>query len=64
MEKRVFIVRPFGTQEGIDFDAVERTLIQPAIGRAKTATLAGGTTRLCEGTSPGDRCWIDSTALC
>jgi hypothetical protein len=44
MEKRVFIVRPFGTQEGIDFDAVERTLIQPAIGRAKTATLPGGTT--------------------
>jgi hypothetical protein len=44
MEKRVFIVRPFGTQEGIDFDAVERTLIQPAIGRVKAATLAGGTT--------------------
>ena len=40
----MFIVRPFGTQEGIDFDAVERILIQPAIGRAKTATLAGGTT--------------------
>ena len=44
MEKRVFIVRPFGTQEGIDFDAVERTLIQPAIARVKSATLSGGTT--------------------
>src|SRR4029453_2567858 len=44
MDKRVFIVRPFGTQEGIDFDAVERTLIQPAIKRVKTAMLAGGTT--------------------
>ena len=31
MSKRVFIVRPFGTREGVDFDAVEATLIQPAI---------------------------------
>src|SRR4029434_4656775 len=44
MEKRVFIVRPFGTQEGIDFDAIERDLIQPAITQVKTAMLAGGTT--------------------
>jgi Tetratricopeptide Repeats-Sensor len=44
MDKRVFIVRPFGMQEDIDFDAVERNLIQPAIKRVKTAMLAGGTT--------------------
>jgi hypothetical protein len=44
MDKRVFIVRPFGTQEGIDFDAVERDLIQPAIKQVKADTLAGGTT--------------------
>ena len=40
----MFIVRPFGTQEGIDFDVVERTLIQPAFARVKAATLTGGTT--------------------
>jgi hypothetical protein len=28
---RAFIVRPFGTKEGIDFDAVERLLIAPAL---------------------------------
>src|SRR5437899_12434186 len=44
MAKRVFIVRPFGTRDGVDFDAVERDLIQPALGRVKATTLAGGTT--------------------
>lgn len=44
MAKRVFIVRPFGIREGVDFDAVERKLIQPAIGRVKATTLEGGTT--------------------
>jgi hypothetical protein len=29
--KRAFIVRPFGTKEGIDFDEVERKLIAPAL---------------------------------
>src|SRR6188472_2988492 len=42
--KRVFIVRPFGTREGVDFDAVERDLIQPAIDQVKVATLEGSTT--------------------
>jgi len=28
---RAFIIRPFGTKNGIDFDAVERTLIDPAL---------------------------------
>lgn len=37
----VFIVRPFGTKSGIDFDAVERELIRPAMQRAG---LSGGTT--------------------
>jgi hypothetical protein len=31
---RVFIVRPFGVKEAIDFDAVERVLIQPAMAAA------------------------------
>ena len=39
--KQVFIVRPFGTRNGIDFEAVERELIQPAI---QAAGLSGGTT--------------------
>lgn len=39
MNKRLFIVRPFGTQEGIDFDAVEANLIQPAVARVKAAEL-------------------------
>ncbi len=30
---RAFIVRPFGTKEGIDFEAVERELIDPALSR-------------------------------
>src|SRR5262245_20034450 len=38
---QVFIVRPFGTKNGIDFNKVETELIQPAI---KAAGLAGGTT--------------------
>jgi hypothetical protein len=32
--KRAFIVRPFGVKERIDFDAVERLLIQPALSKA------------------------------
>jgi hypothetical protein len=44
MNKRLFIVRPFGTQEGIDFDAVEARLIQPAIARLEAAEVTGGTT--------------------
>ena len=38
---RAFIVRPFNTKEGIDFDAVERVLIQPAL---RAAGLQGATT--------------------
>lgn len=38
---RAFIVRPFGTKEGIDFDEVERALIAPALRRAG---FEGGTT--------------------
>lgn len=37
----VFIVRPFGTKAGIDFDRVENDLIRPAMDRAG---LTGGTT--------------------
>ena len=37
----VFIIRPFGTKSGIDFDRVERDLIRPAMGKA---SLTGGTT--------------------
>ena len=44
MAKRLFIIRPFGTREGVNFDAVERDLIQPAISRVKATALAGGTT--------------------
>jgi hypothetical protein len=44
MARRVFIIRPFGTREGVDFDAVERELIQRALGRVKAATLTGSTT--------------------
>lgn len=36
-----FIVRPFGTKNGIDFDCVERDLIRPAI---EQAGFSGGTT--------------------
>jgi hypothetical protein len=38
---RAFIVRPFGTQDGIDFDRVERDLIAPAL---KLAGIEGRTT--------------------
>ena len=38
---RVFIVRPFGTKEGIDFDRVQAELIDPALHRLG---IAGGTT--------------------
>ena len=37
----VFIVRPFGTKSGIDFDRVEAELVRPAI---EQAGLTGGTT--------------------
>lgn len=37
----VFIVRPFGTKNGIDFDRVEKELIRPAL---EKAGLTGGTT--------------------
>src|SRR5438105_4547923 len=30
---RAFIIRPFGTKNGIDFDAVERLLLNPALER-------------------------------
>src|SRR5512147_112572 len=36
-----FIVRPFGTKEGIDFDRIETELIRPAM---EQAGLTGGTT--------------------
>ncbi len=38
---RAFIVRPFGTKSGIDFDRVDRELIEPALA---AAGIAGGTT--------------------
>jgi hypothetical protein len=38
---RAFIVRPFGTQDGIDFDRVENDLIAPAL---KLAGIEGRTT--------------------
>ena len=43
---RLFIVRPFGNKEGIDFDRVERELIQPALVRlnAMGVPVTGGTT--------------------
>lgn len=37
----VFIVRPFATKNGIDFDRVEKELIRPALIQAK---FWGGTT--------------------
>jgi hypothetical protein len=39
--KNVFIVRPFGTKSGINFDQVEKDLIRPAMAQAG---LTGGTT--------------------
>jgi hypothetical protein len=43
---RAFIVRPFGTKEGIDFDRVETELIQPALRRLTELGIPveGGTT--------------------
>jgi len=38
---RAFIVRPFGTQQGIDFDLVERELIAPVL---KDQNITGSTT--------------------
>lgn len=45
---RVFVIRPFGVKEGIDFDAVDEQLIQPALRRIETADhpISGGTTGL------------------
>lgn len=40
---QAFIVRPFNTKEGIDFDAVHEKLIEPAL---KAADINGGTTGL------------------
>jgi hypothetical protein len=37
---RVFVVRPFGEKEGIDFDRVERELIQPALHRLSEAGIS------------------------
>ncbi|HET9270939.1 MAG TPA: tetratricopeptide repeat-containing protein [Vicinamibacterales bacterium] len=43
---RVFVVRPFGEKEGIDFERVDRELIQAALARlaAQGIQVAGGTT--------------------
>jgi Tetratricopeptide Repeats-Sensor len=43
---RAFIVRPFGLKEGIDFDRVERELVQPALARLQDLgfSVKGGTT--------------------
>ena len=38
---RAFIVRPFGTKNGIDFDLVEKELVRPALDRLN---FSGGTT--------------------
>jgi hypothetical protein len=45
MSKRVFIVRPFGTQQGVNFDRVEETLIRPALDRIEAISPEGGTTK-------------------
>lgn len=43
---RLFIVRPFGTKEGIDFERVHKELIQPAVERLTQYgfRMSGGTT--------------------
>ena len=43
---RYFVIRPFGTKEGIDFDRVDEHLIQPAIARLRAfgRDFSGGTT--------------------
>jgi hypothetical protein len=45
---RVFIIRPFGEKEGIDFDRVDKDLLQAAIRKLNEQgfTLSGGTTGL------------------
>src|SRR5690348_5367457 len=49
---RAFIVRPFGTRKGIDFDAVERNLVGPALdnigaeGRTTGEILEAGNIRI------------------
>src|SRR5512143_3867683 len=49
---RAFIIRPFGTKKDIDFDAVERQLIGPALdtikvdGRTTLDILAAGNIRI------------------
>lgn len=43
MGRKAFIVRPFGTKSGIDFDYVHRQLIDPALTACK---IEGGTTAL------------------
>ena len=45
---RVFVIRPFGTKEGIDFDRVDEVLIQPALRKLETREdpISGGTTGL------------------
>src|SRR5215831_4882836 len=45
MSKRVFIVRPFGTQQGVNFDQIEETLIRPALDRISAIGPEGGTTK-------------------
>jgi hypothetical protein len=45
---RAFVVRPFGTKEGIDFEKIDRELIEPALAElAKThdVQVSGGTTQ-------------------
>jgi len=54
---RAFIVRPFGTQDGIDFDRVENDLIAPAL---KLAGIEGR----CEAPTHSERttgCWAPRT---
>ena len=43
---RLFIVRPFGTKEGIDFERVDKDLIQPAVQQLEQHgyPMSGGTT--------------------
>lgn len=43
---RVFVIRPFDTKQGIDFERVHRDLIQPALARLEHlgVSMSGGTT--------------------
>src|SRR5688572_20049610 len=45
---RAFIVRPFGTQQGVDFDRMQREMIEPALARLRElgTPIDGGTTGL------------------